>query len=222
MQSWPLNLPKKHTFQNAQYMNRMSNMNELISQIYRQAYSLGEISHRSMFGGYGFFCDGVVFALMHNECFYIRSYHASQPFFEKLNYKRYQYVKSNGIANTGYYALPPDVLSDETKLLIFIRDAIFGSLSEKLNKDNESTINVKRLPNMSSSLARALRDIGIYNANELKGTGSLSAFRKLKQKNHELGIKVLFRIEGAIKGCHHEALSQNQRDELLAKINRFS
>ena len=67
--------------------------------------SLGEISDRAMFGGYGIFYQGLMFALTSEDVLYLKV--------DKSNLEDYEKAGSHKLPHgISYWEVPPDVLED--------------------------------------------------------------------------------------------------------------
>ncbi len=72
-------------------------------------------------------------------------------------------------------------------------------------------------PNIGTTLAEKLEEIGINNLEELRAAGSVEAITKLAV-NDENGVCLLmfFALEGAVQGIRWHGLEQDKKDELQA------
>lgn len=83
---------------------------------------LGDVSSKKMFGGYGIFEGGKMFALIDSS---------GHPFFkaDDSNRARYEAAGSEKHGRMPYYAVPDSVLDDEAELHRWAQDSI--NLSKK-------------------------------------------------------------------------------------------
>ena len=86
--------------------------------------SLGDITYKKMFGGYGIFESGTMFALVPKDGgIYLKSGQANLARFEKASADKH--------GRMPYYQIPEAVYIDDTQLLEWAREAIEVSKVEK-------------------------------------------------------------------------------------------
>ncbi len=72
-------------------------------------------------------------------------------------------------------------------------------------------------PNIGTTLAEKLEEIGINNLEELRSAGSLEAITKLASKDKNgVCLLMFYALEGAIQGIRWHGLEQRKKDELQA------
>ena len=57
----------------------MASNTDLVQYIADQCADAGEITVRKMFGDYGIYCDGKIFGLICDDCFYVKPTEAVRP-----------------------------------------------------------------------------------------------------------------------------------------------
>jgi DNA transformation protein len=78
---------------------------------------------------------------------------------------------------------------------------------------------LKDLPNLTFQIEVLLFEVGITNEEMLRELGAKASWLKIRAQNKQLGIKVLFALEGAIEGLHEAALPAEIRRELTEWFN---
>lgn len=76
---------------------------------------------------------------------------------------------------------------------------------------------LQTLKNIGKTSAQWLRAVGIQNAEDLRRTGSVTAFHAVKARGFGASRVLLYAIEGALLGIHWNDLSTHQKDELNAR-----
>lgn len=90
------------------------------------------ITSRAMFGGWGIYKNGVIFAIIADGVLYFRVDDATQPFFAAKGSRPFVYTMPNGRTMTmAYWELPEDVAVDRQELLHWIDDAVAASKRAK-------------------------------------------------------------------------------------------
>ena len=86
--------------------------------------ALGDITYKKMFGGYGVFESGTMFALVPKECgVYLKAGQA--------NTERFKESGANKHKRMPYYQIPEHVYKDDSQLLEWTREAIEVSKAAK-------------------------------------------------------------------------------------------
>jgi DNA transformation protein len=84
---------------------------------------LGEITSRSMMGGYVLYCGGVVFALLADNTLYLKADDATRPRFVALGLKPFQpFADQPG--TMGYYPPPAEFFEDPDAMADWGRAAV--------------------------------------------------------------------------------------------------
>ena len=70
-------------------------------------------------------------------------------------------------------------------------------------------------PNIGTTLAEKLAEIGINDLEELRAAGSLEAITKLASKDKDgVCLLMFYALEGAVQGIRWHGLSEIRKDEL--------
>ena len=84
---------------------------------------LGEITSRSMMGGYVLYCNGVVFALIANNTLHLKVGDSTRPRFAALGLKPFQPFPDNP-GTMQYYPPPPEFFEDADVMLEWGKAAV--------------------------------------------------------------------------------------------------
>lgn len=97
---------------------------ETCQQIVKALESIGEITSRKMFGGYGIFQNGVMFALVESD---------GDLYFKvsESNIKRFEEAGSNRHGKMPYYKVPAKVFDDRASLCEWAKVSIEIARSAK-------------------------------------------------------------------------------------------
>ena len=82
---------------------------EYLDFVMEKLAPLGEITSRAMFGGYGIFHQGLMFALISEDVLYFKVNDTNRQMYEQAQSKLFPH----GIS---YWEVPSDVLEDDSKL----------------------------------------------------------------------------------------------------------
>ena len=86
----------------------MKASNEYLQYIMQKLEPLGQVKSRAMFGGYGIFHEGAMFALIADDTLYFKV--------DDSNRVQYEYAGGTQFKPMPYYEVPAEVLEDAFKL----------------------------------------------------------------------------------------------------------
>ncbi len=96
-------------------------MNDLLSEI-------SGISSRAMFGGYGIYRDGIIFAIIAYDELYFKVTDYNRTDYEKAGSTPFVYGEGNHKPTTmSYYKVPEFVLEDKTEMIIWVAKSVEAS-----------------------------------------------------------------------------------------------
>lgn len=95
-----------------------------VEQFSRRVMGLGEIRYKKMFGGYGVFEGGTMFALVNPEGnVYLKVVESNRTRFEAMGMVKHDRMP--------YYQIPEQIMADDARILEWTREAIAGSKFSK-------------------------------------------------------------------------------------------
>ncbi|EXU73681.1 MULTISPECIES: TfoX/Sxy family DNA transformation protein [Erwinia] len=173
---------------------------------------LGDIACRSQFGGFSLSVDRVVFAVVADGELYLRACEQVRPYITERKMKSLTLNKRGIPVSLEYYRVDEPLWKEPQQLLALSKLCLQGAMQQRAW--NQQNRRLKDLPNLTMRLEVLLRHVGISTVKMLKEQGSRRCWLKLHAHNQNLGINVLFALEGAILGRHHQALPQAIKAEL--------
>lgn len=87
-----------------------------------QLREAGNVTGRSMFGGYGLYLDGAIFGLIADDILYLKVDDSNRPDFEAAGMGPFRPFKDSDEVMQ-YYEVPADVLEDRERLAHWARRA---------------------------------------------------------------------------------------------------
>lgn len=191
---------------------------KLTNKLLEEYAFLGNLSSRSMFGGFGLLLDGVMFAWVFDNKLYLRANQSNESAFTNLAMPPLSL--SAGVISKllHYYCVTDTLKANEEQLNELLELSIAGAVHDRLSKLKRKENRLKDLPNMTLSLERLLMQIGITRFDQLKEMGAAMTFHQLKCINRHLSINILFILASAIKGHHVAILSDEEKHLLLRQI----
>ena len=95
----------------------MARQSEFVTHLLDLLHPLGDITARGMFGGWGIYCGGKMFALVAFETFFVKVDDTTRPEFAALGLAPFTYEASGGKrAVMAYHTVPTEAL-DSSPLL---------------------------------------------------------------------------------------------------------
>lgn len=101
---------------------------EFVSYLQELLQPLGPVAARRMFGGYGLYLDGVMFAIVVDEELYFKVDADNQAEFEGAGSEPFRYVRQGRWVALGYYRAPEDALDGAEALTPWARSAYGAAL----------------------------------------------------------------------------------------------
>lgn len=90
------------------------------------------LSAKPMFGGYGYYMFGVIFAILDQDQIYFKVGEGNIEEFKKMGSKPFRYKMPNGKEiSMSYWELPADILEDKDKLIVWIERSVEESKKSK-------------------------------------------------------------------------------------------
>jgi len=87
-------------------------MNEFTATLADLFADLGAVTVRKMFGGYGLFCDGLMFAIVVDDILYLKTDAASATAFAAAGLEPFAYERSGKLVIMSFHRAPDEILDD--------------------------------------------------------------------------------------------------------------
>jgi DNA transformation protein and related proteins len=94
----------------------------------------GSITSRAMFGGYGIYLQGVMFAAIIENALYFRIDESNRSDFERYQSPSFVYMGRGKPVEMPYKVVPDEILESTAKLKAWIQKAYHASLNAKKKK----------------------------------------------------------------------------------------
>lgn len=92
---------------------------------------LGRIKARRMFGGFGLYLDGLMFALIADDTLYLKADADNRAAFAARAMPPFQYARQGKTVALSYHAAPPEALEEPDDLLALARLAFAAALRSR-------------------------------------------------------------------------------------------
>lgn len=190
----------------------MNNSKQRIEQSKRYLASLGKIDARTQFGGYSLAVEKIVFAVVADGELYLRACEQIRPYVGAGRMRPLIFHKRGLPVALNYFCVDEELWQQPETLLALSRSSL--KCARRQWQDKVANLRVKDLPNMGLRLEMMLRQVGICSVQMLRAEGARSSWLKLKAAHKNVGINILFALEGAITGRHQAALPDAVQNEL--------
>ncbi|WP_408010007.1 TfoX/Sxy family protein [Pseudalkalibacillus sp. A8] len=77
-----------------------------------------------------------------------------------------------------------------------------------------------KLKNIGKVSEEWLKEIGIYNYEDLNEIGAAEAFKRIKQKRPGVSLNLLYALEGALWGIHYLELDRQIREQVKREYEK--
>ncbi|GHD61920.1 TfoX/Sxy family protein [Jeongeupia chitinilytica] len=95
---------------------------------------LGPIRAKSMFGGWGLYCDEAFFAIVDDDVLYLKADDTSRAAFVAAGSRPFSYTARGKPQTMSYYTLPDAALDDSSELLRWARTGFGAALRAQAAK----------------------------------------------------------------------------------------
>ncbi|MFN0040290.1 MAG: TfoX/Sxy family protein [Burkholderiales bacterium] len=108
--------------------------NQFVQHLHEVFSGFGKITTRRMFGGWGIYRDGLMFALVADDTLYLKADAGNAPHFDALGLDNFEYVKNGKAMKLSYRCAPDVMLEDREQAAIWARRAFDAALRARANK----------------------------------------------------------------------------------------
>lgn len=116
-------------------------MSELTDYLPEALETFGPIAVRKMFGGYGIYRDGLMFALVAGDTLYLKADAENVRYFDALNLPPFEYRRNGKLAKMMYYQAPEEFMEDREQAAVWALrsyDAALRASAGKLKSTRRS------------------------------------------------------------------------------------
>ena len=102
----------------------MAHRNEFIEYLLELLHDIDDIDARPMFGGYGLFHEGLMFALVTDDVLYFKTDKNNMADFEQRGLKAFSYERKGKQVFLSYNEAPGEALDDPDEMCAWARNSI--------------------------------------------------------------------------------------------------
>lgn len=197
-----------------------------IAELMTQGFAPVQI--KPMFGGFGIYWQGLMFALIADERLYFKADDASQGQFEARGLAPFTYEARGKVARLRYHEAPLEVYDEPVHMATWARlgyECAVRQQARKAPRRVKPTIDSLRgdaplsdLPNLGPKSVAMLAQAGIQTVSQLRKVGAVQAYVATKAANPQAGLNLLWALEGALTGRDWKAVADTERASLLMAL----
>jgi DNA transformation protein and related proteins len=182
---------------------------------------LGAVAAKRMFGGWGLYAQGCMFALIADEVLYLKVDAQSRPMFEAEGLQPFTYEARGKRHQLGYFQPPDTAMEDRAEMRPWARaaaDAAFRVAAARPLKPIPRK--AAGLLNLGPKTGVWLAEIGIHTPADLRRVGAVKAYVQIKRRVKGVSTILLYALQGALDGARWDKLEAATKRELVeaAKI----
>ncbi|MCI0600801.1 MAG: TfoX/Sxy family protein [Beijerinckiaceae bacterium] len=103
-------------------------MSEFVEHLHDVFAHFGPVTARRMFGGYGIYHDGLMFALVADETLYLKADAIAASYFEREGLGNFTYATDRKVVKMSYYRAPGRIMDDRDEAAIWGRRSFEAAL----------------------------------------------------------------------------------------------
>ena len=103
-------------------------MSEYVEYLKEVFAEFGPITLRKMFGGYGIYYKGLMFALVDDDMLYLKTDEKNSDYFQKAGLSQFEYDKKDKVVKMSYYQAPDEIMEDREAAAIWAKRSCEAAL----------------------------------------------------------------------------------------------
>jgi len=112
-------------------MKKHSEFIDFLNEVFEE---FGPIETRKMFGGYGIYHDGIMFALVAENTLYLKADESTKNLFESKDLPQFEYPRKDKMIKMSYYLAPDEIFDDREEAAIWASHAYEVALNSQSGK----------------------------------------------------------------------------------------
>jgi DNA transformation protein len=125
---------------------------QYLEYVLDQLSCIGPVVHKRMFGGIGFYFDGLFFGLIDDDVTYLKVDDQTRARYQKAGAVGFDPYK-DGRPSVGYFSLPVTVLEDQDELRTWAREAVEAARRKSQSKARPAS-KIKSLPGKNTAAVK--------------------------------------------------------------------
>ncbi|HIV70271.1 MAG TPA: TfoX/Sxy family DNA transformation protein [Candidatus Aquabacterium excrementipullorum] len=218
--------------------SHVSRKQAFANQVVEQMAAFAPVQAKPMFGGFGIYRDGLMFALITQEQLYFKADDQTEPVFTREGLNPFTYESKGKTARLRYYEAHAEVFDDPQRMAWWARlaydcavrnrpaarkaaklpDKKPTSRSQAEGRSAAGLARLEALPNLGPKFAEMLVRAGIRSESALRKAGAVKAFVQVRGAMPEATLQLLWALEGALSGRPAQEIDESDRTSLLMAL----
>jgi len=179
----------------------------------------GPAEARRMFGSWGLFAAGRMFALVVDEALWLKADDSSRAKFEAEGLEQFFYESRGGRVGLPYWQAPPDAMDDAQAMRPWALAAMDAALrAPETAKSRKGARKAADALNLGPKSGAWLAEIGIHTPADLRREGAATAYARVKARHpREASRNLLWALHGALAGERWDRLPATTKARLEAE-----
>ena len=114
----------------------------------------GRVAARRMFGGYGLYCDGVMFALIADDVLYLKADQVNRPELERVGSAPFTYEARGRRTIIAYWRAPDEAMESRELMAPWARGALAAALRAKAARPKAKAPRPTKSPRLKAGASR--------------------------------------------------------------------
>ena len=114
----------------------------------------GRVAPRRMFGGYGLYCDGVMFALIADGVLYLKADDVNRPELARVGSAPFTYEAKGRRTIIAYWRSPDEAMESRELMAPWARGALAAALRAKAARPKAKASRPTKAPRLKAKVAR--------------------------------------------------------------------
>lgn len=218
-----------------------SNKQAFAQYVVGQMAGFAAVQAKAMFGGFGIYLDGLMFALILDDQLYFKADNQSVSLFTDRGLEPFRYETKKGTQSSlSYYQAPSEAYDDADEMARWARlgydcavrqQAKPSSSKRRSSKatdtsgtssvslaDEAVATSVDALPNLGPKSQEMLAKAGITSVDALRRLGAVQAYVETKAIWPQASLNLLWALEGALSGRPWQQVAETDRASLLMAL----
>lgn len=197
------------------------------------------VQARPMFGGFGVYRDGLMFAILIEDVLYLKVDDVSEPQFARRGLARFSYESKGRVASLRYCQAPAEAYDEPAHMATWANLA-YESAVRQQNKKKASagkkrshtasdadvssderlggTGELSAMRNLGPKSLAMLAKAGIKQEAQLRRLGSVVAYARTKSVSPQASLNLLWALEGALTNRDWKVVAETDRASLLMAL----
>lgn len=182
----------------------------------------GQVQAKPMFGGFGIYCQGLMFALIAQDQLYFKADAQSVGEFTARGLGPFVFESQGKATLIKYYQAPPEVYDEPDHMAHWARLAYACALRQqkpaKAPRAATAGAGLSAMRNLGPKSQEMLSKAGIRTEAQLRKLGAVRAYAKTKAVCGQASLNLLWALEGALTDRDWKAVAESERASLLMAL----